>query len=137
MSRTLPWEVASACEDIQCKLCITAEALEEPRLLSPEAMVQIAVMYETTWKPDRYLHLLLLYGGEGGAAIKMKEIGYCADSLDRINNPMEDILTIKGWLLTLYLVKCVVRHGTVWMSPECKTWLSFISRHIRSRIWYT
>ena len=124
----LPWSVAEACREVQQQLGINEDALEQPLLLSPDALLSVVVSYWNQWQPERYLNLLLLYGGQGGAALKMQEMGYCARSLDMINDPAENILCIKGALLTFYLVKCVVSHGTVWMSPACKSWLSFISR---------
>jgi len=133
MKRSLPPEVQNACAALQQKLCIREEELETPGLLSVDALLQCVVQCSASWQPKPYLNLLLLYGGQGGAAKKMQEWRVHADSLDMINDPSEDILCIKGCLLTTYMVKCVVRYGTVWMSPACRSWLCYMSRSTYGR----
>lgn len=125
---SLPKEVAEACEAVRQRLCLSHEDLLKPQLLSVHALLHIAVMYSSSWEPKRCLNLLLLFGGQGGAAKKMNEMNMRAESLDKKNDASEDILCITGCLQTVYWVKSVVRYGTVWASPECRTWLSFISR---------
>ena len=130
---SLPKEVAEACEAVRQRLCLSHEDLLKPQLLSVHALLHIAVRHSSSWEPKRCLNLLLLFGGKAGAAKKMNEMNMGAKSLDKINDASEDILCITGCLQTTYWVMSVVRHGTVWASPECRTWLSFISRKTYGR----
>ena len=108
MVRSLPAEVQEACDDVQNKLSLSKEDLERPRLLGPHALLHIVVMYSSSWDPKRYLNLLLLYGGKGGAAARMRQAGVHADSLDKMNDPSEDILSIRGCVLTIYMIISVL-----------------------------
>ena len=45
----------------------------------------------------------------------------------------QDLTTVYGFCYAVVLVASVVPGGLVWFAPECKTWLSFVSRMTNKR----
>lgn len=56
-------------------------------------------------------------------------------TFDRGSHPDQDISTLKGVMIAAWLAMQVKAGGLMWASPECKTWLSFLSRATFQRAW--
>ena len=82
----------------------------------------------------RYLHLLLVYGGKGGAARVGEQMGLCTESLDMVNDWRENSRCMVGLLLYIYMVKSLVVKGIAWMSPDCSSWLACLKEQMAAQI---
>ena len=58
-------------------------------------------------------------------------IAYATDKMYEIKR--QDMTNLTGIFLCFYLIKTLVAGGLCWGSPDCSTWLSWISRHTYGR----
>ncbi|CAK0822493.1 unnamed protein product, partial [Prorocentrum cordatum] len=59
--------------------------------------------------------------------------GLNAKSFDKVNSHRENLLSVYGLMYAVYLIRSVVVGGTVWLSPDCSSWLVFLTRNIYKR----
>ena len=92
-------------------------------------MVMIAQEASQTWRIERTTTLVLLFGGKGEAATCIEAMGHVGMVLDIKYSALHDATELVGVFAGTYAVHTCVEFGTVWSSQECKTWLSYVSRH--------
>ena len=78
---------------------------------------------------------MILFSGRGGfkAAMKAVEKHYNAKTFDLEDHKDEDFVTIVGVLYATWCVLSCAAGGTLWLCPDCKTWLSYMSRNTFKR----
>ena len=81
-----------------------------------------------SWDVPRNTLMVLLFSGQGRAAHIAFENGYPASTFDIIDDTHQDITSPVGLLYAAFLVMSIVVGGTLWLSPSCSSWLSYMSR---------
>ena len=99
-------------------------------------ILRMSQAFASKWGPhvERTAHLFLLFGGHCQAADKVDEHGGEAVSVDALIHPSHDMSKLEGVLLATYCGLKVRVAGQTWSSPECKTWLSFLTRDSFGRL---
>ena len=91
----------------------------------------------SNWKvepQDRFLDLILIFAGDGEAAEKGETLGLQVRTLEVRDDPWQDINCLMGALYCAWMAISLKPRGLAWMSPECKTWLSFLTRKTFKRV---
>eukprot|EP00959_Pyramimonas_sp_CCMP1952_P186356 3896871-Pyramimonas_sp.AAC.1 len=78
--------------------------------------------------PPMVLDMALLFSGQAQAADIAAEKGMRCGTLDKADDECQDITAVSGLMFAMFLILSLKKRGLVWMSPECSTWLVFISR---------
>eukprot|EP00959_Pyramimonas_sp_CCMP1952_P460143 9479387-Pyramimonas_sp.AAC.1 len=113
---------------------MTADILFTPRALPIQQMVCAVAQDVWAWPhADRIFDVALVCGGEAGIKFAAEMRGLRAASFDVCDNPCMNLLSLGGLIMLVDMSRRVKRGGTVWMSPECRTWLSYLSRNTYQR----
>lgn len=105
----------------------------EPFAIDECTMVNLCFAEMLTWREcatARFFKfdLVLLFAGEMTAATEGFKRGMRVGTFDISRDPWENSNTLMGCLYMTFLVYCVKPGGIVWCSPECRSFLSFLSR---------
>eukprot|EP00959_Pyramimonas_sp_CCMP1952_P459146 9477781-Pyramimonas_sp.AAC.2 len=76
----------------------------------------------------RVLDLVLVFAGDSQAAVKANEKGMMCGTIDKLHGDDQDITSIVGMLYAVFLIVSLKVDALAWFSPECSTWLTFLSR---------
>eukprot|EP00959_Pyramimonas_sp_CCMP1952_P457311 9474715-Pyramimonas_sp.AAC.1 len=83
--------------------------LEQP--LSTMSLLTLTREYWESIAPDRTLHLVMLFAGQGGGARATVKQGMRAAMIDYANEAHQDISCIQGCFYTAWCIKSVTEKG--------------------------
>eukprot|EP00959_Pyramimonas_sp_CCMP1952_P173868 3633018-Pyramimonas_sp.AAC.1 len=112
--------------------CAARDALARSGCVEPLTVFEllpIALGVASQWNVERTAVLVLLFSGEGASAKHAQDtFGVDTRTIERTDEPCQCVLTLCGLLYAIYCVYEIVPKGTMWASPECRTWLMWLSR---------
>eukprot|EP00959_Pyramimonas_sp_CCMP1952_P012269 259052-Pyramimonas_sp.AAC.1 len=108
---------------------LAADVIFKPLAMPIDKMLSAVAEDVGHWPPvDRTLDLALVCGGEAGIKFVAEMRGLKAASFELLDNPCMNFLSLGGLIIMVDMTRRVKRRGTLWISPECRTWLSYLSR---------
>ena len=110
---------------------LASRGLTEPL----DAVVQIGIVTSamSTWSVNRGSSLCLLFAGASAAACHAQAMGLSTGTVEYSYEIQQDVTTLCGLFFAAFQVLRLDRRGLLWCSPECRTWLSFLTRYTYSR----
>lgn len=125
---TKPWISAVPSWLIQeAKEMLAQGSLVEP--LDPPMLLNLVQQASAKWTISRSASLVLLFSGLGEAARFGQDWGLDTFTVERLDSSDQDVTSLVGCLYAAYCVMKLLPSGLMWASPECRTWLVFVSRH--------
>lgn len=111
-----------------------AEAIggAEQDLIGDPQLVRVVVneVHRAISYVPRKLGWAEICSGKAGNTKAVEQLGVPGATFDRLDDPAEDLCTAGGLMYAGFIVLCIVAGGSLWLSPECCTWLPFVSiRH--------
>ena len=110
---------------------LAQRGLVEP--LDPPILLELAQQASAKWVIYRSASLVLLFSGMGEAARFGQDWGLDTFTVERLDASDQDVTCLVGCLYAAYCVMKLLPNGLLWASPECRTWLVFVSRHTYKR----
>ena len=101
--------------------------------IAPAQLLTALEKSALTWNVPRTNDLALICSGEGGAAVYADKIGLNATTMDWINGEWYNLLAPIGVVYAMWCILSLKPKALMWASPNCKSWLSFISRNWSQR----
>lgn len=73
------------------------------------------------------LHLVEFFAGCARFSGTARDMGFSVSAFDKLLHPSADICKLSGFVLAGILVCLIVPGGLLWASPQCSSWLQFVS----------
>ena len=110
---------------------LTSRGLAEP--LDPAVQIGIASEAMANWRVPRTASLCLLFAGAAAAAGFAQQLGLTTGTVEYSCEVQQDVTTLGGLFFAAFQVLRMRPRGLLWCSPECRTWLQFLTRNTFKR----